>query len=1325
MKRRFFTRRPAIESLEPRCLMVGDIETNLTGHWSLNSISGITAVDIAGNDNPGNLINASTWSASGKIHGSLNFNGTNQSVSIPHSSNLAIGSNRLVVSAWIKTTASDGTIVSKAAPTSDHLALRVVGGKARFEFSFGAIVGVTGAKEVSDGTWHHIVGVRTASRSVALFVDGVADGTFSPSTSPGAIDETSPLLIGAHSNGDYFNGAIDDVRFYNGRLFTAEDADLLFESAMNPVAVDDTIPLTSTSTTIGAASGVLVNDVPRDEVPIQAVLKRKATNGTVTLNANGSFTYVMENGYVGPDSFEYYVDDGTADPIGATVQLTVGSWVIERRIYNSAMSGASAITATAVDDIVALMGSNGAFSDLTYNSIDALGLHMSRLNTLSKAYSVVGGPRSGDATVLQKIVSGYTYLANTAPSAISLSNSFFDTTIDIPSKLWPGLIIARSRLTSTVMNSLIAKYYDSADVWDTSVQSDEFGGFNLAARARSAVAFQILKNALSVLTEVRSIMTTDLQFGGRRVSSRLPDNSFAQHSDGPLGSTYQGGYRAGIAVHIAAGNYGINYLSNAADVLYWLDDTTYGFTSGAESNFVEGILDGFAWYFKGRRMDVTIAGRANVQKGITLGDAADSLASAVAKAKRLGIQETELQTLADRLSNGDTATNYMEGNKSFFASDMMVQQRQGYRASVHMISQRTQRPQSVQVADTGDGAQNFFLGDGVTLIHHDGNEYGTSAGQEIYPAWDWSRLPGTTSEMLTRDQVRALSLDNLGTSALIGTKAFVGSVSNGTYGAAAMDYGRSLGKVTAKKGYFYFDEGFVALGAGINAPNATNPVFTTLNQVLQDGSVTVKSSTGAIQTFGAGETNSYADPRWISHGGIGYLLLGSNGTVTAQVQSQSGPWNSISAYGSGTVTKNVFSARVDHGNNPSGDKYAYAVLPGATQASLDSHVANTTFTVLSNTTSIQAVRHATAGITQIAFYAAGSLQIKPGLRVTVDKPCMLQVRELANGRIEISISDPQQMQTAVNLSVTKNLSGTGATWSYELRKTDIEFIMPMGTNKVYAGQSVTRTFIDIPDATIQSRNVFYNNATGFGTSGVNNLPTVNPINAIDPSKQALLPNQTPSTTNFTNYSRGLNGIVIDLNNTGNLSGISAANFQFAIWNSFPNATPNFVAISPSVTVSTFPSGGTAGSDRIKLVFADNAIQEAWLRITVLANASTGLATNEVFYFGNARGDITPNTSFPSQISLNALDLNQARNNQLSSGAVVSNHYDVDKNGAVNGLDLNQIRARQGTNSLRSFTAPSGMLMSLASSSIDSAFADTSWLEAFQIGNNKNRQPKRI
>ena len=55
-------------------------------------------------------------------------------------------------------------------------------------------------------------------------------------------------------------------------------------------------------------------------------------------------------------------------------------------------------------------------------------------------------------------------------------------------------------------------------------------------------------------------------------------------------------------------------------------------------------------------------------------------------------------------------------------------------------------------------------------------------------------------------------------------------------------------------------------------------------------------------------------------------------------------------------------------------------------------------------------------------------------------------------------------------------------------------------------------------------------------------------------------------------------------------------------------------------ITVRPGAGQDGADRITLIWADNAIRNSWLQVTVLATDATGLAANDVFYFGNAVGE---------------------------------------------------------------------------------------------------------
>ena len=76
---------------------------------------------------------------------------------------------------------------------------------------------------------------------------------------------------------------------------------------------------------IEAAPGVLANDSDPDGDDLTAELVEQADHGTVTLNADGGFTYTPDPDYSGPDEFSYRASDGEDDSEVATVSLTVSA----------------------------------------------------------------------------------------------------------------------------------------------------------------------------------------------------------------------------------------------------------------------------------------------------------------------------------------------------------------------------------------------------------------------------------------------------------------------------------------------------------------------------------------------------------------------------------------------------------------------------------------------------------------------------------------------------------------------------------------------------------------------------------------------------------------------------------------------------------------------------------------------------------------------------------------------------------------------------------------------------------------------------------------
>jgi VCBS repeat-containing protein len=112
-----------------------------------------------------------------------------------------------------------------------------------------------------------------------------------------------------------------------------------------PIASNDSYTAAPGTTLTSAAPGILANDTDPDGDPLTAILVSGVSHGTLTLNANGSFTYTSDAGNAAADSFTYQASDGTLQSNAATVTITIDSAIHA----NADTFGAAQNTPRAVD----------------------------------------------------------------------------------------------------------------------------------------------------------------------------------------------------------------------------------------------------------------------------------------------------------------------------------------------------------------------------------------------------------------------------------------------------------------------------------------------------------------------------------------------------------------------------------------------------------------------------------------------------------------------------------------------------------------------------------------------------------------------------------------------------------------------------------------------------------------------------------------------------------------------------------------------------------------------------------------------------------------
>ncbi len=246
---------------------------------------------------------------------------------------------------------------------------------------------------------------------------------------------------------------------------------------------------------------------------------------------------------------------------------------------------------------------------------------------------------------------------------------------------------------------------------------------------------------------------------------------------------------------------------------------------------------------------------------------------------------------------------------------------------------------------------------------------------------------------------------------------------------------------------------------------------------------------------------------------------------------------------------------------------------------------------------------------------------------------------------------------------------------------------------------------------VAGRHVFYNNsAWDVGNSVLNATSAASAADdaddaddgaadgAIATNVSALLPGQIAGPENRTAFSRGINGVMVDVANMF-AGGLTAADFTFRVgaggdasaWRAAPAPT--------SVTVRA--GAGVGGGSRVTIIWPDGAIVGCWLEVTVLSDANgghAGLGADDVFFFGNLPGD------FNRDGSVNMADyvaLKQAFGSRTASAGASA---DFDGSGAVDYGDLLTLMESFGQRFVTAFCPPTPALAPAAATPTASATA---------------------
>jgi uncharacterized delta-60 repeat protein len=266
--------------------------------------------------------------------------------------------------------------------------------------------------------------------------------------------------------------------------------------------------------------------------------------------------------------------------------------------------------------------------------------------------------------------------------------------------------------------------------------------------------------------------------------------------------------------------------------------------------------------------------------------------------------------------------------------------------------------------------------------------------------------------------------------------------------------------------------------------------------------------------------------------------------------------------------------------------------------------------------------------------------------------------------------DPENANVTLNVTqgpgtVSKHANGTW-TWSHTpTTKLDNATVTITASDGLLTS-SVSFTVNAL--VALTNRKIYYKDSDYANLLGVDG--------ALDTNKSFLTSSTVPQTTteaNKINYSRGINGVVIDVAGlVGTNLTTSDIVFRVSPTGAQGVVNPSQWANAPAPSNMFVTPGSGATPARIRIEWADiDAVKNGWLQIIVKPTANTGLNRQSAFYIGHAMAEITGGTPY----RVTAADLSAVQSGISNTIVSVSDPRDINKDRRVTAVDLSAVQSR--------------------------------------------------